>query len=206
MDTNALVQGKRNKPLYWRYSFVGIYLGFFAWAALSYYPSIDALSAMLLLAFSPILAGPFALYLVGALVSHAAESQPQRCLSVILGGVVAVGVFALLNVCWHSQLAILKPLYASQLPSDRNQSRFAAWRWQDTYGPLQSYIYTLVYDESDEIILPLEARSPAWHMRAEKVSAALNRPWRYVFQPSQQMRVTVEDKDGHFYMVIEHDG
>lgn len=206
MDTNAFVQGKRKRALYWRYSLVGVYLGLFAWAALSYYPFMDALAAILLLSFSPILAGPFALYLFCALVSHAAEARLQRCLSVILGCVVAVGVFALLNVCWHSQLAILKPLYALRLPSDRGQPRFAAWRWQDTYGPLQSYIYTLVYDESDEVVLPLEARSPAWRVRAEQASAALNRPWRYVFQPPQQTRVTVEDKGGHFYMVIEHDG
>ena len=119
---------------------------------------------------------------------------------------MAVGVFALLNVCWHSQLAIWKPIYASRLPSDRSQPRFAAWRWQDTSGPLQSFIYTLVYDDSGEIALPLEARSPAWRVRAEQASAALNRPWRYVFDPSQQVRVKVEDKGAPFYMVIEHDG
>jgi len=200
------VREERNKPLYWRYSFVGIYLGFFAWAALSYYPFIDALSAILLLTFSPILVGPFAAYLFCALVTHFAESQPQRCWSVILGCVVAVGVFVLLDVCWHSQLAIWKPMYASQLPLDRSQPRFAAWRWQDTSGPLQSFIYTLVYDDSGEITLPLEARSPAWRVRAERASAALNRPWRYVFDPSQQVRVKVEDKGAHFYMLIERDG
>lgn len=206
INTSNFVQEKRNRLLYWRYSFVGIYLGFYAWAALSYYLFMDALLAIILLTFSPVLAGPFVVYLLRALVIHAAESRPQRCWSVILGGVVAVGVFALLNVCWHSQLAIWKPIYASQLPSDRSQPRFAAWRWQDTSGPLQSFIYTLVYDDSGEIALPLKARSPAWRARAEQASVALNRPWRYVLDPSQQVRVKVEDKGTHFYMIIEHDG
>jgi hypothetical protein len=75
-------------------------------------------------------------------------------------------------------------------------ARFKTWDWGGTGGvAVANIFYTLVYDESGEIALPLSRRSEAWKRRVGASTPMFSEPLEGT------PVVTVEKLTGHFYMV-----
>ena len=86
--------------------------------------------------------------------------------------------------------------------ANTGEPRFKTFDWGQTGGAgVTNIFYTLVYDESDEVLLPQEKRSKAGQERARKrcpgtiMCSLLTMP--------HEGSVTVTGIEGHFYLVTE---
>jgi hypothetical protein len=82
------------------------------------------------------------------------------------------------------------------------EPRLKLFEWGQSGGAgVNSLIDTLVYDESDEILLPAKARSAAWRDRAGKLCPGT--PMCAVLWPLAEKSAIVRKIDGHFYLLTE---
>ncbi|WXC81695.1 hypothetical protein WDK88_08795 [Bradyrhizobium septentrionale] len=82
------------------------------------------------------------------------------------------------------------------------EPRLATFDWGQTGGVgVANFIYTLIFDEADEIARAPAPRSLAWHDRANRQCPGT--PLCSVLDPSSGFSITVRKLDGHFYLVTE---
>jgi hypothetical protein len=81
--------------------------------------------------------------------------------------------------------------------------RFKTFDWGSTGGAaVVNIFYTLVYDESDEILLPPDRRTNAWRLNASSFCRYPHYCANYVSEDKNHA-LTVKRISGHFYSVTE---
>lgn len=142
--------------------------------------------------------------LLASLIGNAVKRRWRRCVSVVAGSLVAVSVFLLAGYLGINldriRFEVTKSYYTkltAQMPRERAEPLFTRFDWGSTGGAgVASIFHTLVFDESDEVALPLERRSDQWKQRAAtQMPSILNADERHSIQ--------VRKMDGHFYLITE---
>jgi hypothetical protein len=144
-----------------------------------------------------------------ALVRNIRLRRWRRVASVLAAPIAAYVVFAAaraagVNSEWI-RFEIGKHYYFDQIAAlpPTGELRFKIFEWGETGGAgVANSIYTLIYDESDEISLPPADRSKAWLDRANKLCPGT--VMRSILNPSgipTELSVAVKKIDGHFYLV-----
>lgn len=121
----------------------------------------------------------------------------------ILSGLGAVGVDA-----DRIRFAFGKSSYLAQIAQlpETGEPRFKLFHWaendadNDALGSLVT-VDTLIYDESDEIAVPPDQRSAAWHLRMRRLCPS--RMCSILAPINSGHLVEVRKIDGHFYLVTE---
>lgn len=132
----------------------------------------------------------------------------RRVVSVLAAPVAACSIFAAANAAGVNpqwvRFKLGKRYYSDEIAKleKTGEPRFKTFDWGRTGGAgVTNIFYTLVYDESDEILLPQEKRSKAGQERARKrcpgtiMCVLLTMP--------HEGSVTVTAIEGHFYLVTE---
>lgn len=81
-----------------------------------------------------------------------------------------------------------------------DEPRLALFDWGQIGGAgTANAIYTLVFDEADEIVQGPERRSKAWQDRARRLCPGT--PMCVLLDPPAELSITVSKLDGHFYLM-----
>jgi len=118
---------------------------------------------------------------------------------IILAGAGAAGI----DTQWI-RFEIGKGYYIDQVAKlpETDEPRFKIFPWGETGGAaVTNIIYTLIYDESDEIGLAPEARSKEWRQRMGKMCPGTM--MCSITNPHGEMSIAVKRIEGHFYLVTE---
>lgn len=186
---------------------------YFLWVALIFLlfasgPDLDRIFNLYLL-LVPLLWLPalvVAIYLIIALIRNVLLKRWRRVVSVLVAPVAAYILFVVasavgVNSEWI-RFEIGKHYYIDEIArlAKTDEPRFKMFDWGQTGGAgVPNFVYTLVYDESDEISLPQAERSKAWQDKASKLCPA------DVFCPilstPSGIFVNARKIDGHFYLV-----
>ncbi|MGV1791785.1 hypothetical protein [Rhizobium sp. A37_96] len=98
------------------------------------------------------------------------------------------------------RFALTQSAYLTAIRQSGTQStepRFNTFVWDDTFIS-KAYVF-LVYDESDEIGLPIGQQSEAWHQRIQKACDKSKDCVNLNAQPDEYIRV--EKLSNHFYLL-----
>jgi hypothetical protein len=165
----------------------------------------------LYLALVPILLLPalaVGIYWIAALIRNLVLGRWRRVCSVLAGPVLAWIVFAGAYAAGISsewiRFKMGKSWYIDQVAKspDTGEPRFQMFDWGSTGGvAVTNFIYTLIYDESDEIALAPDQRSSEWKQRASKLCPGTI--MCSVMNPHEGLSVIVKPIEGHFYLVTE---
>ena len=157
------------------------------------------------------------LVLVGALFGNALRRRWRRVISVVGAPVVGWSLFALLihkgiTTDWI-RFEFGKSEYmreVSKTPVLRGSPRIVAWDWGDTGGvAVANVFYTLVYDDSDQIISSPSSWSSGWMRSADR--AAHGNGFYSVIHPeaftsdarTYFKNLYVKHLEGHFFIVTQ---
>jgi hypothetical protein len=190
-------------------------LSYFVWIALLclLFASGNDLDRIfnLYLALVPLLLLPalaIAIYWGVALIRNIVLRRWRRVASVLAAPVMAYVMFA---GAWAAGISsewirfeIGKSYYIDQVARlpDTGEPRFKTFDWGGTGGAaVTNIMYTLIFDESDEIALAPEARSKEWRQRAGKMCPGTM--MCSILNPPEGFSVTVKRIEGHFYLVTE---
>ncbi|MHC1946675.1 hypothetical protein IF803_20040 [Bradyrhizobium sp. UFLA06-06] len=116
---------------------------------------------------------------------------------IILAGAKAAGITSELM-----RFEIGKRYYVDQVEKlpRAGESRLATFDWGQTGGVgVSNAIYTLVFDESDEIALSPARRSGTWWDRVNRQCSGTT--LCSLLQPAPEVSVSVRKVDGHFYLM-----
>jgi hypothetical protein len=160
--------------------------------------------------------------LVISLVVNVIRRRWRRVISIITAPFVAGSFFVLL--AWlgitpeQVRLDLWKSNYLAQVnaaAATDGGPRLMSWDWGSTGGAgVVNYFWTLVYDDSDQIVLPPTSRSAEWYGKADKAfkGASIGKPVA-TFQDNAHLQnytqeyydqhISVRHIDGHFYVVEE---
>jgi hypothetical protein len=159
----------------------------------------------------PLLLVPALAVLVGwtaALIRNVALRSWRRVISVLVAPVAACALFAAAGAAGVNseriRLEIGRQYYLDQIaklaPCD--DIRLKLFDWGQTGGAgITTLIFTLVYDEGDEILLPTQERSAAWRDRASKLCPGS--PMCAILWPLAERSTAVKKIEGHFYLLTE---
>ena len=159
----------------------------------------------------PLLVIPALAVLIGwtaALIRNVALRRWRRLISVLVAPVAASALFAAAGAAGINperiRLELGRPYYLDQIANlaQTDQPRLKLFDWGQTGGAgITTLIYTLVYDEADEISRPVRERSAAWKDRAGKLCPGT--PMCAILWPPAERSVAVKKIEGHFYLVTE---
>ena len=178
--------------------------GLFLLCALSNY--LDRIFNLYLL-LVPLLLLPtlvVAVSLLVSLIGNAVKRRWRRCVSVVAGPLVAASAFVFVGYLGINpdriRFELTKSYYTKltvQMPREGADPLFMRFDWGSTGGAGAANIFhMLVFDESDEVALPLERRSDQWRQRAgTQMPSMLNADERHSIQ--------VKKMGGHFYLITE---
>ena len=166
----------------------------------------------LYLAVVPLLLLPtivVALSLIAILIWNATNRRWRRVLSIIAAPFLAYSFFVVLGALGVDSERIRfehgKGYYVdqvSQIPRT-DVPRLKTFDWGSTGGvAVPNFIYTLVYDESDEIGLPPEQRSIEWRSRAQSLCPGTQMCSILKTEPPGHV-VSVRKMQAQFYLVTE---
>jgi hypothetical protein len=169
----------------------------------------------------PILGIPALILLIALIVSvgtNAFAGRWRRMLSIAAAPVLVGSILFLMlrngmNAEWV-RFELGKPGYlreVSKLPAPENGSRFKVWGWGSTGGAAVANIDSfLVYDESDQVGLPLRSRSEDWKRTADQAAKSVNgfsatmHPESYTTDIDGYLKqIDVRRLDSHFYLVTQ---
>jgi hypothetical protein len=162
--------------------------------------------ALVPLLFLPALA--IAIYWSVALIRNIFLRRWRRVASVLTAPVMAYIIFAGAGVAgidsqWI-RFEIGKQYYVDQIAKlpQTDEPRFKIFEWGQTGGAgVTNLVFTLIYDESDEIGLAPEGRSKEWQQRAGRMCPGTM--MCSITNPYGEMSITVKRIEGHFYLVTE---
>jgi hypothetical protein len=158
----------------------------------------------------PLIFIPALAVLVGwtaALIRNITLRRWRRVISVLVAPVAACALFMAADAAGVNSQRIRLELgrrryldeIAKLAPGD---PRLKLFDWGQSGGAgVNSLIDTLVYDESDEILLPAKERSAAWRDRAGKRCPGT--PMCALLWPNAEKATIVRKIDGHFYLLTE---
>ena len=188
---------------------------YFVWVALILLlfasgPDLDRILGLYLL-LVPLLLIPALVVLIGwtmALIRNAVLRRWRRVSSVLVAPIAACALFVVAGAAGVNseriRLEIGKRHYLDQIaklaPTDEPRLKLFDWGGNGGAG-VTSYIYTLVYDESDEVSLPAQERSSAWRDRAGKLCPGT--PMCAILWPLAAKATAVKKVEGHFYLLTE---
>jgi hypothetical protein len=190
-------------------------ISYFVWVALlcllfAFGSDLDRIFN-LYLALVPLLVLPalaIAIYWIVALIRNIVLRRWRRVASVLAAPVMAYIIFAGAGAAGISpdwiRFEIGKGYYTDQVAKlpETGEPRFKIFDWGQTGGvAVTNIIYTLIYDESDEIGLAPEARSKEWLQRAGKMCPGTM--MCSITNPHGEMSIIVKRIEGHFYLVTE---
>jgi len=149
------------------------------------------------------------LVLIGCLIYHATNRRWRRVLSVVAAPVIAYLFFSLLGEFGINTDRIRfefgKQYYLDQIARvpRTEEPRFKMFDWGSTGGAaVVNILYTLIYDESDEIGLSPEQRSTAWNQRANALCPGSH--MCSILNPNPPRHIVhIKKMQGHFYLVTE---
>jgi hypothetical protein len=159
----------------------------------------------------PLLLVPALAVLVGwtaALIRNVALRRWRRVTSVLAAPVAACALFLVAGAAGVNseriRFEIGKQYYLDEIaklaPCD--EPRLKLFDWGQTGGAgITTLIYTLIYDESDEISLPAKERSAAWRERASQLCPGT--PMCAIVWPLAEKSTAVRKIEGHFYLLTE---
>jgi hypothetical protein len=169
----------------------------------------------------PVLGIPALVLLIALLISFGANvftGRWRRVASIVAAPLLVGSLFFLIlragiNEDWV-RFELGKPNYlreVSKLPTSENGVRFKVWDWGSTGGAAVTNIdYYLVYDESDQVSLPLSSRSEDWKRTADQAAKSSNgfyatmHPESYTTDTENYLKqIGVWHLDGHFYLVTQ---
>ena len=140
----------------------------------------------------------------------------RSVLSIVLAPSIGICVFVGLSKSGVTpewiRFEFQKSKYLSQVSQIQTPGvpRFKTWNWGGTGGAAVSNIfYTLIYDETDQILLPSAKRSSDWKQRIDGIAKG-NELFSIVTTEQNQENTGADDHgvstthlDGHFYLVTE---
>jgi hypothetical protein len=167
----------------------------------------------LYIALVPLLAIPAFVWLVTLPIGLAANTfkrRWRRVISIVIAPIIAGTFFLALEpfgvTTERIRLELWKSSYVADLdalpPSD-DGIRLKTWNWGATGGAAAAnFLWTLVYDDSDQIALPPSSWSAVW---VEKTGQVGSRLYSVVHnrRDGVDYHVNVTHLDGHFYVVEE---
>jgi hypothetical protein len=143
-----------------------------------------------------------------ALIRNMTLRRWRRVISVLLAPVAAGALFVAADAAGVNapriRLEIGKRRYLDEIAklAPTGEPRLKLFDWGQSGGAgVNSLIDTLVYDESDEILLPAKERSAAWQARAGKLCPGT--PMCAMVWPLAEKSVVVKKIEGHFYLLTE---
>ncbi|MBM7048728.1 MULTISPECIES: hypothetical protein [Rhizobium] len=147
-----------------------------------------------------------AIAIVVSLCINSIRRRWRRVLSLLVTPVfllIPIVLLAIAGITPNSiRFALTRNGYLAEIQRSDAQStepRFNTFVWDDTFTA-KTYV-TLVYDESDEIVLPIGNQSEAWRQRIQKTCAKNRDCVNLDPQPDEYISVT---KIGdHFYLLNE---
>ncbi|WP_338691769.1 hypothetical protein V5279_36245 [Bradyrhizobium sp. 26S5] len=165
----------------------------------------------LYLALVPVLFLPaiaVTVYCTAALIRNLWRWRWRRVTSILVAPIAACLIFAGARAAGISseliRFEIGRHYYIAQVEKlpQAGEPRLATFDWGQTGGVgVANFIYTLVFDEADEIARAPAQRSLAWHDRANRRCPGT--PLCSALDPSSGFSITVRKLDGHFYLVTE---
>jgi hypothetical protein len=143
-----------------------------------------------------------------ALVRNLRLGRWRRVASVLAAPIAAYIVFAGARAAgidseWI-RFEIGKRYYIDQIAQlpHTGEPRLKMFDWGQTGGAgVPNFIYTLIYDESDEISRSAEGRSKEWKDRASRLCAGTT--MCPLLEAPPNMSTTVKNLEGHFYSLTE---
>jgi len=142
-----------------------------------------------------------------ALMRNVALRRWRRVISVLMAPVAACALFVAAGAAGVNaeriRLEIGRRYYLDQIAQlAHDEPRLKPFDWGESGGAgVTSWIHTLVYDESDEILLPAQQRTAAWRDRAGKQCPGT--PICAVLWSHAEKSAVVRKIDGHFYLLTE---
>lgn len=143
-----------------------------------------------------------------ALIRNAALRKWRRVISVLVAPVAAGVFFAVAGAAGVNseriRLEIGRRYYLDEIAklASTDDIRLKLFDWGQTGGAgVTTLINTLVYDESDEILLPAQERSAAWRDRASKLCPGT--PMCAIVWSLAEKSAVVKKIEGHFYLLTE---
>jgi hypothetical protein len=145
-----------------------------------------------------------AVALFASLIWNGVKLRWRRCVSVVVGPMVAAAIFWFAGYMGITpdriRFEITKSYYTkqiAQMPRERGAPLFAKFDWGNTGGAGAANIFrTLVFDESDQLLVPDQKRSDQWKHRAGSEVYSIS-------YPDQGYSIEVKKMGGHFYLVTE---
>ena len=167
----------------------------------------------LYIALVPLLAIPAFVWLVTLVIGLAANTfkrRWRRVISILVAPIIAGTFFLALEplgvTTERIRLELWKSSYVAEvdaLPASDHGIRLKAWNWGTTGGAAAAnLVWTLVYDDSDQIALPPSSWSAAWVQKTGQAGSPLYSVVHHT-RDDQSYAVTVRHLGGHFYAVEE---
>jgi hypothetical protein len=148
--------------------------------------------------------------LLTGLAVNAFKRRWRRVLSIAVAPIIAWSFFSALGplgvTTQRIRLEWGKSDYLAEvgaLPASDDGIRLKTWNWGSTGGvAVPNFFWTLVYDDSDQIVLPPSSWSAVWVRKTGQTGSPLysvvhNR------RDGKDYYVSVKRLDGHFYVVEE---
>jgi hypothetical protein len=146
--------------------------------------------------------------LIVALIVSALRRHWRHALCVVAAPIIVWSLFIALGKLGITtkwvRLELSKSAYMAEVDALPVMSggRLKSWSWGKTGGAaVVNVFWTLVYDESDQIVCPPSSRSAAWVSKAEKDKGLYSALRYHLDEPNYQ--VSIERLDGHFYVITE---
>lgn len=144
------------------------------------------------------------------LVINAVRRRWRRLGSQVVAPVLAFALFALLFAIGATpdriRFELNRGWYEAEIARlpQTGAPRFHKWDWGYSGGvPGPDISYTLVFDESDEIVRPPEQRSVGWQKRMTPQMCPKDWSSCPIYESGGAKSVTVEKISGHFFLVTE---
>jgi hypothetical protein len=141
-----------------------------------------------------------------ALIWNAVLRRWRRVFSVLVAPVAAYLLFVGADAAGVNSARIRFEIgrhhYLDQIAKlpQTDEPHFKSFDWGQTGGAgVPNIFHTLVYDESDEILLPSQERSAAWRDRANRQCPGMCS----ILRPESGVSIIVKKIVGHFYLVTE---
>jgi hypothetical protein len=148
------------------------------------------------------------IYWIIAMIRNLLLRRWRRVISILAAPLAAYLLFAAANAAGVNsewiRFELWKHRYVDEIGrlANTDAPRIKLFDWGQTGGAgVPNFAYTLVYDESDEIVRPPSERSTAWQDRASKLCP--DTTMCATSSPPSGIYVTVKKLEGHFYLVTE---
>ena len=125
----------------------------------------------------------------------------RRVISIVVAPIILVSVFWTFSSLGLTKdkfrFECTKGIYLREIPVNKSVSdspQLMLWDWEQDMTWTEIYFEVLIYDDSDQITLPVNSRSAQWNEAAAQVKS----PFKWILH---NHTIYVNSLGGHFYLV-----